>query len=106
MASAVFEALEVHPEFINTNIRVLPGITAMLAAAAAAGAPLGHDFCAINLSDNLKPWEMIEHRFIYRPHVEMAFVDSVERRSAEMHIARMIRRGEASEVGPGSYRAV
>jgi precorrin-3B C17-methyltransferase len=41
---------------------VLPGITAMLAAAAAAGAPLGHDFCAINLSDNLKPWAMIEHR--------------------------------------------
>ncbi|MDG1170926.1 MAG: precorrin-3B C(17)-methyltransferase [Sulfitobacter sp.] len=62
MASAVFEALEVHPEFIDTDIRVLPGITAMLAAAAAAGAPLGHDFCAINLSDNLKSWEVIEHR--------------------------------------------
>lgn len=62
MASAVFEAVEAHPEFIDTDIRVLPGITAMLAAAAAAGAPLGHDFCAINLSDNLKPWEMVEHR--------------------------------------------
>ena len=62
MASAVFEALEAHPEFAETDIRVLPGITAMLAAAAAAGAPLGHDFCAINLSDNLKPWEVIEHR--------------------------------------------
>jgi precorrin-3B C17-methyltransferase len=37
-------------------VQVLPGITAMLAAAARAGAPLGHDFCAINLSDNLKPW--------------------------------------------------
>jgi precorrin-3B C17-methyltransferase len=62
MASAVFEAVEAHPEYVQTDIRVLPGITAMLAAAAAAGAPLGHDFCAINLSDNLKPWAMIEHR--------------------------------------------
>ena len=62
MASAVFEALENHSEFAETDIRVLPGITAMLAAAAAAGAPLGHDFCAINLSDNLKPWATVEHR--------------------------------------------
>ena len=62
MASAVFEALEDHPTRETADIRVLPGITAMLAAAAAAGAPLGHDFCAINLSDNLKPWSLIEHR--------------------------------------------
>ncbi len=62
MASAVFEALEAHPKYAASDIRVLPGITAMLAAAAAAGAPLGHDFCAINLSDNLKPWALIEHR--------------------------------------------
>ena len=40
----------------------LPGITAMLAASARAGAPMGHDFCAINLSDNLKPWSLIEKR--------------------------------------------
>jgi precorrin-3B C17-methyltransferase len=62
MASAVFEGLEHHPEHQGVDIRVLPGITAMLAAAAAAGAPLGHDFCAINLSDNLKPWAIVEHR--------------------------------------------
>jgi len=63
MASAVFEALEAGPEtWRDLDIRVLPGITAMLAAAARAGAPLGHDFCAINLSDNLKPWELIEKR--------------------------------------------
>ncbi|QFT58405.1 Precorrin-3B C(17)-methyltransferase [Sulfitobacter sp. THAF37] len=62
MASAVFEALEGNPSFADTDIRVLPGITAMLAAAARAGAPLGHDFCAINLSDNLKPWAVIERR--------------------------------------------
>ena len=62
MASAVFEALEDWPEAQALNIRVLPGITAMLAAAAALGAPLGHDFCCINLSDNLKPWDLIEKR--------------------------------------------
>lgn len=62
MASAVFEALERAPHYQELPIRVLPGITAMLAAAARAGAPLGHDFCAINLSDNLKPWAVIEKR--------------------------------------------
>ncbi|QBY01676.1 precorrin-3B C(17)-methyltransferase [Rhodophyticola sp. CCM32] len=63
MASAVFEAVEAGPaDWCNLDIRVIPGITAMLAAAAAAGAPLGHDFCAINLSDNLKPWSLIETR--------------------------------------------
>ncbi|WP_281708312.1 precorrin-3B C(17)-methyltransferase, partial [Phaeobacter italicus] len=66
MASAVFEALENnaerHPDWLDLDIKVLPGITAMLAAAAAIGAPLGHDFAAINLSDNLKPWSLIEKR--------------------------------------------
>ena len=62
MASAVFEALEGRPDWHALDIRVLPGITAMLAAAARAGAPLGHDFCAINLSDNLKPAALIEAR--------------------------------------------
>jgi precorrin-3B C17-methyltransferase len=63
MASALFEALEAGPESWRAiDIRILPGITAMLAASARAGAPLGHDFCAINLSDNLKPWPLIEHR--------------------------------------------
>ncbi len=63
MAAAVFEALEAGPAaWRDLDIRVLPGITAMLAASARAGAPLGHDFCAINLSDNLKPWALIERR--------------------------------------------
>jgi precorrin-3B C17-methyltransferase len=63
MASAVFEAVESGPpEWRALDIRVLPGVTAMLAAAARLGAPLGHDFCAINLSDNLKPQEVIERR--------------------------------------------
>jgi len=63
MASALFETLEAGPETWRAiDIRILPGITAMLAASARAGAPLGHDFCAINLSDNLKPWALIERR--------------------------------------------
>ncbi|MGC6537360.1 MAG: SAM-dependent methyltransferase, partial [Candidatus Puniceispirillaceae bacterium] len=54
MAAAVFEVLEENvPRWGAVDIEVLPGITAMLAAAARAGAPLGHDFCTINLSDNL-----------------------------------------------------
>ncbi|PTV97219.1 precorrin-3 methyltransferase [Rhodobacter aestuarii] len=75
MASALFEAYEAHPEFAEIEIRILPGITAMLAAAAAAGAPLGHDFCAINLSDNLKPFELVEHRLRHaaRGDFAMAF---------------------------------
>ncbi len=63
MAAAVFEAMEAGAAaWKGLDVRVLPGITAMLAAAARVGAPLGHDFCAINLSDNLKPWALIEKR--------------------------------------------
>ena len=62
MASALFEAVEANPAALAADIRILPGITAMLAAAARAGAPLGHDFCAINLSDNLKPFTEVERR--------------------------------------------
>ncbi len=63
MASAVFEAIE-HgpPDWRALDVRVVPGISALLAAAARAGAPLGHDFCALSLSDNLKPWETIARR--------------------------------------------
>lgn len=63
MAAAVCEAIE-HgpPNWRQLAVEVLPGITAMLAFAARVGAPLGHDFCAISLSDNLKPWEVIERR--------------------------------------------
>lgn len=63
MAAAVFEALEAGDALWRTlDIQVLPGISAMLAASASVGAPLGHDFCCINLSDNLKPWALIEKR--------------------------------------------
>jgi precorrin-3B C17-methyltransferase len=72
MASAVFEALEASPQWQGLTIRVLPGVTAMLAAAARAGAPLGHDFCAINLSDNLKPWPVIEKRLRFAAEADFA----------------------------------
>lgn len=63
MAAAVFEAIETgEAHWRNLDIRVEPGVTAMLAAAAHAGAPLGGDFCTISLSDNLKSWGTIERR--------------------------------------------
>ena len=63
MAAAVFEAVESgDPAWRELDISVEPGVTAMLAAAAEAGAPLGGDFCAISLSDNLKAWSTIERR--------------------------------------------
>jgi precorrin-3B C17-methyltransferase len=62
MAAAVFEAIEEDPRWLSLDIQVAPGVTAMQAAAARLGAPLGHDFCAISLSDNLKPWAIVERR--------------------------------------------
>jgi precorrin-3B C17-methyltransferase len=63
MAASVCEAIETGPQaWRSLDIAIVPGITAMLAVAAKAGAPLGHDFCALSLSDNLKPWELIERR--------------------------------------------
>jgi precorrin-3B C17-methyltransferase / cobalt-factor III methyltransferase len=63
MAAAICEAIEAGPNSWRAlDVAVIPGITAMLAVAARIGAPLGHDFCAISLSDNLKPWELIERR--------------------------------------------
>ena len=65
MASAVFEAIETGPPgWRSLDVRVLPGVSAMFAAAARLGAPLGHDFCAISLSDNLKPWDVVLSRLV------------------------------------------
>jgi precorrin-3B C17-methyltransferase len=73
MAAAVFEALESgDPAWLGLDISVLPGVSAMQAAAARLGAPLGHDFCAISLSDNLKPWAVIARRL--RAAAEADFV--------------------------------
>ena len=63
MAAAICEAIDGGPEeWRDIELVVTPGVTAMLAVAARAGAPLGHDFCAISLSDNLKPWDVIVRR--------------------------------------------
>ena len=63
MAAAVCEAIDAGPDaWREIEIVVTPGVTAMLAVAARSGAPLGHDFCAISLSDNLKPWDVITRR--------------------------------------------
>jgi precorrin-3B C17-methyltransferase len=62
MAAALLEAIEEKPEWRTLDVAVAPGVTAMQAAAARLGAPLGHDFCAVSLSDNLKPWAIVERR--------------------------------------------
>jgi len=64
LASLVFELLDraARPEWRTVEIRVCPGVSAAQAAAARAGAPLGHDFCVISLSDLMTPWEAIRTR--------------------------------------------
>ena len=63
MAAAICAEIEAGPESWRAlEVVFVPGVTAMLAVAAKIGAPLGHDFCAISLSDNLKPWELVERR--------------------------------------------
>jgi precorrin-3B C17-methyltransferase len=63
MATTVCEQIESGPAaWRGLDVEIVPGITAMLAVAARVGAPLGHDFCALSLSDNLKPWPVIERR--------------------------------------------
>jgi precorrin-3B C17-methyltransferase len=63
MAAAVCEELAAGPQaWRSLDVTIVPGVTAMLAVAARVGAPLGHDFCALSLSDNLKPWDLIERR--------------------------------------------
>jgi cobalt-precorrin 5A hydrolase/precorrin-3B C17-methyltransferase len=74
MAAAVFEVLdtEPNPNWNEINIHVAPGISAAQAAAAAIGAPIGHDFCTISLSDILKPWEIIEQRLVAAAQADFA----------------------------------
>lgn len=86
MASALFEALEAGPgDWQRLDVEVLPGITAMLAAAAAAGAPLGHDFCAINLSDNLKPFDLVLKRIRLALEADFAMAFYNPRSKARPH---------------------
>ena len=81
MAAAVFEAIETvdKPEWRTIDLQICPGISAMQAAAARIGAPLGHDFCAISLSDILKPWSVIEQRLTAAAQADfvMAFYNPI-----------------------------
>ncbi|SFF60976.1 precorrin-2 C(20)-methyltransferase [Blastococcus tunisiensis] len=61
MAAAVLEVAE-RPEFAGILVRIVPGLTAAQAVAAKVGAPLGHDFCVLSLSDVLKPWDVVVDR--------------------------------------------
>jgi cobalt-precorrin 5A hydrolase/precorrin-3B C17-methyltransferase len=76
MAAAVFEVLErdAKPSWHDIDIRVCPGISAMQAAAAQVGAPLGHDFCVVSLSDILKPWTVIEQRLAAAAQADLVLV--------------------------------
>jgi cobalt-precorrin 5A hydrolase/precorrin-3B C17-methyltransferase len=64
LASLVLERLDrgERPDWRRIELAIVPGLSALIAAASRLGAPLGHDFCAISLSDLLTPWDMIERR--------------------------------------------
>ena len=74
MAAAVLEALHesTDPQWHSVDLEMLPGVSASLATAAQAGAPLGHDFCVMSLSDNLKPWSIIEKRLDLAAEADLA----------------------------------
>lgn len=74
MASAVLEALHEssNAKWHSVDLHILPGVSASLATAALAGAPLGHDFCVMSLSDNLKPWAIIEKRLDLAAQADLA----------------------------------
>jgi len=63
-----------------------------------------HDGMLDFLSEPRSIEEMVRNRFVYRPHVEHVFADQVERKTAELHVARMLDRGEATEVEPGRFQ--
>ncbi|OAE44245.1 precorrin-3B C(17)-methyltransferase [Brucella intermedia] len=83
MAAAVVEALHEtdNPAWHGVELVIQPGISAAMAAASRIGAPLGHDFCIISLSDNLKPWEVIERRLALAAEADlaMAFYNPISR---------------------------
>ncbi|MFB9121948.1 precorrin-3B C(17)-methyltransferase [Paraburkholderia dipogonis] len=83
MAAAVLEALESsdNADWAAVELTILPGVSAAMATAAQAGAPLGHDFCMLSLSDNLKPWAIIEKRLRHAAEADlvMAFYNPISR---------------------------
>jgi cobalt-precorrin 5A hydrolase / precorrin-3B C17-methyltransferase len=95
MAAAVLEVLDTaaNPAWQTIDLQINPGISAMQAAAAAVGAPLGHDFCAISLSDILKPWEVVAARIAAAAEADfaIAFYNPISsQRSWQLTAAREI----------------
>ena len=96
MAALVFEVLDrgdCSPAERRIDVTVVPGISALQGAAARVGAPLGHDFCAISLSDLLTPWNVIERRIAAAGEADfvIAFYNPVSRRrTRQLAIAREI----------------
>ncbi|RKS68143.1 precorrin-2 C20-methyltransferase/precorrin-3B C17-methyltransferase [Actinomadura pelletieri DSM 43383] len=88
MATAVLEVAE---EFVDVPVRVVPGLTAAQAVAARAGAPLGHDFCVLSLSDLLKPWDVIARRLTAAAEADLVLAlynPSSSRRRHQLPAAR------------------
>ncbi|NEU73272.1 precorrin-3B C(17)-methyltransferase [Hassallia byssoidea VB512170] len=94
MAAAVFEVLDCNqPKWQSIKIHVCPGISAIQAAAARIGAPIGHDFCVISLSDILKPWSIIERRIIAAAEADLAIAfynPASKQRTSQLASARDI----------------
>ena len=107
MAAAVLEAIETgEPAWRKLDITIVPGISAIQAAAARLGAPLGHDFCAISLSDNLKPWDVVERRL--RAAVDGDFVIALfnpasKARPEKIHLAFQLLRGSKAAMTPVAF---
>ena len=107
MAAAVLEAIEQGPaDWRALDIHILPGISAMLAAAARLGAPLGHDFCVLSLSDNLKPWAIIEKRLIAAADTDLVITlynPASRARPAQIHQAFALLRAHKSPATPVAF---
>lgn len=111
MAAAIFEAIEEgEPAWRALDVTVSPGISAMQAAAARLGAPLGHDFCAISLSDNLKPWAIIARRLAAAAEADfvIALYNPISRaRPHQLHAAfALLRERKPAAVPVAFARAV
>src|SRR3712207_9575483 len=90
MAAAVLEVAE-RPEFAGVPVRVVPGLTAAQAVAARVGAPLGHDFAVISLSDVRKPWDVVVDRLRHAAAADLVIALYNPRRSEERRVGKECR---------------
>lgn len=93
MATAVVDVAQ-DPQWHDVPVHIVPGMTAAQAVASRVGAPLGHDFGMISLSDRLKPWEIIEKRVRALASADMAFAvynpASKERRDQVVRLREIV----------------